>query len=149
MKGRWGAAALVALVILGAGLAQTKSGRVLLQDAGLLQVPPSYTELAFTTPSNVPVTLKSAHAPIEVSFDIHNVSGSPRAYRWSITFVRSGRSHVKASGVVRAPAQGRATVATTFATVCVGGRLQVVVRLAIPTESIDFWATCVPSSRGT
>ena len=146
MKGRWSAVALVALVLLGAGLAQTRPGRVLLQSAGLRQVPASYKELALTAPSSLPVKLKSAHAPIEVSFGIHNVSVSPQTYRWSVTFVRSGRSHVKASGVIRAQVQGRATVAKTFATVCVGGRLQVVVRLAMPAESIDFWATCVSSS---
>jgi hypothetical protein len=146
MKGRWSAVALMALVLLGAGLAQTRPGRGLLQGAGLLQVPSSYTELAFTVPSNVPVKLKSRHALIGVSFGIHNVSDSQRTYRWTIIFVRSGRSHVKASGAVRAPGQGQALVAKNFATVCVGGRLQVVVQLAIPAESIDFWTTCASSN---
>ena len=138
---------LMALVMLSAGFAQTRQGHALLQGVGLYEAPTSYSELAFTAPGNLPRQLKSEHAPIGVSFGIHNVSGSSRTYRWSIVLARSGQSHVKASGVVSVPAQGRVTVARTVAMACAGGRLQVVVRLASPAESIDFWATCPAQSR--
>jgi hypothetical protein len=141
MRGRWSAAALVALVVLSAGLAQTSPGHDLLHDLGFYQTP-GYTELAFTTPYGLPTQLQSTHSPIQVSFGIHNVSGSPKNYRWSITLVQSGHSHVSASGVAATQAQGRATVAKTVAATCGSGRLQVVIRLSEPAESIDFWATC-------
>lgn len=147
MRGRWSAFGLVALVVLGVGLAQTSPGHALLQDTGLYQVPTSYTQLSFTTPSSLPTTLESERAPIHVSFAIHNVSGTSRTYHWSIVLVRSGRSYPETSGAVNAPAQGYVTAARTVTMACVGGRLQVMVRLASPVESIDFWTACSsPSS---
>jgi len=138
---------LLALVVVSAGVAQTSAGHGLLKDVGLFQAPPSYTELAFTNPQSLPTQLSSEQASIPVSFGIHNVSGSSHTYRWSIELVRSGRSQLKAAGVVSAPAQGRATVDRTVAMPCVGGQLQVVARLASPAESIDLWVACAPSGR--
>lgn len=147
MRRWWSALVLMALIMIIAGLAQTKQGYALLGETGLYETPASYTELAFTTPGNLPGQLKLERTPIDVSFGIHNVSSSSRSYRWSIVFVRSGKNHLAASGVVSAPAQGRATVARTVALSCTDGRLQVVVRLVNPDESIDFWATCPQRSR--
>lgn len=142
MRSWWSALVLVVLVASSAGLAQTRQGHALLQDTGLFKVPTSYTELAFTDPRSLPSKLRSKRAPINVSFAVHNVSGSLRTYQWSIVLVRSGRSHVKASGAVNVPAQGNVTVTRTVAMACVGGRLQVVVRLVSSAEYIDFWARC-------
>jgi hypothetical protein len=142
MKGRWSLLLLAALIVACAGLAQTSQGHSMLRAAGLYEEPSSYTELAFTTPDNLPSALRSPNSPIKVSFGIHNVTGSARAYHWSIVLTKAGQSHVKASGVVAAPAQGRVTVARSVAMTCVGGRLQVVARLASPAESVDFWVTC-------
>jgi hypothetical protein len=147
MKGRWSGLGLAALVVLGVGLSQTSQGHVLLRDTGLYQLPTNYTELSFTTPSSLPASLKSERAPIDVSFAIHNVSGSSLTYHWSIVLVRSGRSHLETSGAVDAPTQGYVTVARTVTMTCIGGRLQVVVHLASPVESIDFWMAC--SARGS
>ena len=147
MRGWWSVLLLVVVVMLSAGLAQTKQGHVLLQDAGLYEAPTTYTELAFTRPGNLPSQLSSSNAPIGVSFTIHNVSGAARTYRWSIALVRAGQGHVKAAGVITEAAQGRSTVARTVLMTCVGGRLQVVVRLASPAESINFWATCPAQMR--
>lgn len=147
MRRWWGALVLAALIVLSAGLAQTGQGHALLQDAGLYEAPASYTELAFTAPRNLPSQLRSDRAPIGVSFRIHNVSMTSRTYSWSIALARSGRSHVGVSGVVTVPGQGWATVARTVTITCVGGRVQVVVRLAGPAESIDFWATCPAQTR--
>lgn len=137
---------LVGLVAACAGLAQTGQGHVLLSDAGLYKQPASYTELAFTTPGDLPSKLPSPNSPISVSFSIHNVSAAARAYQWSVVLTRAGQSHAKASGAVTAPAQGRVTVAKSVAMTCAGGRLQVQVRLASPAESLNFWVTCPAAS---
>jgi hypothetical protein len=132
----------MAFVVLTAGLAQTGEGHAALQDLGLFQTPTSYTELAFTTPRDLPAQMQADHAPIKVSFGIHNVSGSSQDYHWSITLVQSAQRRVSASGVTSAQAQGRVTVARTVDASCSNGRLQVVVGLAAPAESINFWVTC-------
>jgi hypothetical protein len=140
----WSTLAILVVVLAGVGLAQTSPGHVLLRDAGLFQVPPRYTELAFTSPQTLPTQLTSKRAAIPVSFAIHNVSGTQRSYRWSIELVRSGRRELKAAGVVSAPAQGRETIARLVRTSCAGGRLEVVASLAAPAESVHFWLTCAP-----
>jgi hypothetical protein len=140
---------VVASVLLCVSLAQTSQGHVLLSDVGLYEQPASYTELTFTTPGDLPSTLPSANSPIDVSFGIHNVSGTARAYQWSIALTKASQSHVKASGTVTAPPQGRVTVTKSVAMACVGGRLQVLVRLASPAQSIDFWVTCPATVRGS
>ena len=133
---------LVALIMLCVGLAQTSQGHVLLSDVGLYEQPSSYTELTFQTPSDLPSTIASPNSPIDVSFNIHNASEAPRAYQWSVVLAKAGKSQVKASGAVTASAQGRVTITRSVSMACVGGRLQVLVRLASPAESVDFWVTC-------
>lgn len=145
-RGWWSAFALVGLLAASAVVAQTASGQGLLRDMGLSQAP-SFTELAFSHPQNLPTRLRSEHASINVSFGIHNVSDSSRTYSWSIATLSSGQNHPKAAGVVRLPAQGNATVDKSLRLSCVQGRLQVVVRLASPAESIDFWVACPSHSR--
>ena len=140
--------ALIVLVLLCVGLAQTSPGHVLLGDVGLYEQPASYTELAFTAPADLPTSLPTPNSPINVSFDIRNVSGTARAYQWSVVLTRNGQSHVKATGAVTAPAQGRVTVTKSVAMTCVAGRLQVQVRLASPAQSTDFWVTCPPAKQG-
>jgi hypothetical protein len=133
---------LVALVLCCVGVAQTSQGHVLLSDVGLYEQPASYAELTFTTPSDLPSTLPSPNSPIDVSFSIRNVSGASRAYQWSVVLTKGDQSHVRASGTATAPAQGRVTVTKSVRMACVGGRLQVLVRLVRPAESVDFWVTC-------
>jgi hypothetical protein len=139
-----GVFAVVALVCV--ALAQTGSGHSVLRTAGLYEEPPSYTELAFSTPSALPGTLPKSGASVTVSFGIHNVSATPRTYAWSIALVRSGKSQVKATGAVPASAQGRVTVSRSVAVACPAGRVQVVVRLASPAQSVNFWLTCPPAA---
>lgn len=150
MRGRWSLLSIVALVVICAGLAQTSQGHALLSDAGLYKAPASYTELAFTDSGALPDTLKSAkgaegqaRGQVPVSFSVHNVSGSPRAYQWSIAVTVGVKSQVKAAGTVGVPAQGKATVTKSVAAVCgKAPSLQVAVRLASPAESIGFWVSC-------
>lgn len=145
---RWGGPfALIAVVAVIVSLAQTGPGYALLKDAGLYKEPASYTELAFSAPANLPARLTSKETSVRLAFRIRNVSGSSRGYRWSVVLVHAGRSKVAASGAVAVPAQGQISVAKTLPLTCTGGRLQVIVRLADPRESVDFWATCGPAAR--
>jgi hypothetical protein len=142
VRGRWSLLALVALVVVCAGFAQTSPGHALLRDAGLYTVPASYAELAFTNSGDLP-DAPTAKGQVPVSFSVHNVSGSSAAYRWSIAVTRAGKSQVKAAGTVGVPAQGTATVTKTVTAACgTAPSLQVAVRLASPAESIDFSVTC-------
>jgi hypothetical protein len=138
---------LVVLVAACAGLVQTSQGHVLLSDAGLYKQPAGYTELTFTTPSDLPSALATPTSPIDVSFSIHNTSGAARAYQWSVVLTKASQSQVKATGTSTAPAQGRVTVTKSVAMACTGGRLQVLVRLASPAESVNFWVTCPASAK--
>jgi hypothetical protein len=145
-RGWWSALALLVLVVASAGLAQTSSGQGLLRDVGFSRAP-SFTALAFTRPQNLPTKLTSEHASISVSFGIRNVSGSSHTYRWSIATLPSDQKQPKAAGVVRLLPQGYATVAKSFPLACVQRRLQIVVRLTSPAESIDFWVACPSHGR--
>ena len=144
---------LVLLVVLVAGclgLAQTRQGHMVLSGVGLYKQPASYTELAFTTPGDLPSALPSANSPVNVSFTIHNASAAARAYQWSVVLTQAGqRSHVGASGTAAAPAQGRVTVSRSVSAACTAGRLQVLVRLASVAERVDFWVTCPAAGQGS
>jgi hypothetical protein len=141
---------LMALVILCAGFAQTGPGHSVLSGMGLYQPPVSYTELTFAAPGDLPSALPSPGAPVNVSFNIHNVSGAARVYQWSVVLANNGHNgSQEASGTVTAPAQGRVTVTRSVATTCTAGRLQVLVRLASPAESVEFWVTCPALVQGS
>ena len=133
---------LVILVVLCAGLAQTSPGHSVLADMGLYETAPSYTELAFTDAGSLQNFVTAERASVSVSFGISNVSGATRAYRWSIVAVHEGTSKRAASGDVIVPAQGRAAVAESVRVTCPAGRDQMVVQLASPAESINFWVAC-------
>jgi hypothetical protein len=145
MKGHWQLLTLVAVVLVCAGLAQTQQGHVLLRNVGLYETPATYTELTFSEPGDLPTTVARPSSNVKVSFGIHNVSDTARSYAWSIALVHAGKSQVKASGSAQTPAQGRTAVARPVVVACVGGRVQVVVRLASPAESISYWMTCPPA----
>ena len=152
MRGRWSLLALVAVLMVCAAFAQTSQGHAMLRDAGLYKMPATYTELAFTNSGDLPVA-PTAKEKIPVSFSIHNVSGSSSAYRWSIAVTGNGKAQGKTAGTVGVPAQGKATVTKTVTAACGNApRLDVVVRLASPAESIDFWVTCpagIPTATAT
>jgi hypothetical protein len=141
---------LLVLVVLCAGLAQTSPGHTVLSDMGLYEPPVSYTELTLAEPGDLPSALPSPDSPVNVSFDIHNVSGAARHYQWSVVLAKNGQNgRQEGSGAVTAPAQGRVTVTRTVRATCTGGRLQVLVRLVSPAESVDFWVTCPAPVQGS
>jgi hypothetical protein len=143
---RWPLLLLAAIVLACAGLAQTQPGHAALRAVGLYEEPATYAELAFTAPSALPSTLAKPGARVKVSFGVHNVSADPRSYQWSIVLVHAGVSRLKASGVKLTPPEGRITITRSVTAACTGGRVQVVVRLASPAESIGFWMTCPPAA---
>ena len=137
---------IVVVVLTCVGLAQTQQGHVLLGDVGLYQAPATYTELSFAAPETLPHYLARPNGTVTVSFDIHNAENADHPYQWSILFVQGSESQVKASGMVVTPAGGQTGITSRVAASCTGGRMQVVVRLASPAESISFWMTCPPAA---
>jgi len=133
---------LVILVLLCAGAAQTSPGHSVLVGLGLTQTPPSYTELAFTNPGSMQESIASLQAPVTVSFGVHNVSVSSRAYQWSIVALHNGANVGSESGSLTVAAQGRASLIENVQVTCPSGRLQVVLKLASPAESLNFWVAC-------
>jgi hypothetical protein len=146
MRSRWYLVLVAGFAVACVGLAQSTPGHSVLHSVGLYEEPASYTELAFTAPDALPRTLAKSGTAVTVAFGIHNVSGNPRSYDWSIALVHSGVSEVTATGAAPTSAQGRTVVTRSVMATCAGGRVQVVVRLASPAESIGFWLTCPPAA---
>lgn len=147
LKGRWPLLLIVAAILASLGLAQTQQGHVILRNVGLYEPPAVYTELTLSNPDAPPITLAKPNGSVAVSFDVYNVSGTPRSYQWSIAFVHANKSQLKASGAVFTPAQGHAEVTKSLAAACTGGQLEVVVRLASQAEAVSFWVTCPPAAK--
>jgi hypothetical protein len=139
---------LVILVLLCAGAAQTSPGHSVLVGLGLTETPPSYTELSFTSPDGLQEFVASVQAPVTVSFGIHNVSGSAENYRWSVVALHDGTNEGSSSGNLAVAARGRATLTTNVQVTCPSGRIQMVLKLASPAESLNFWVAC-PAASGT
>ncbi len=145
-RGWWSAVALVAVVLAAVGLAQTGVGRAALRGAGLAGPAASYTALSFASPLQIPTQLYSQQALLSAPFVIHNVSTGTRHYDWQILEQNDGRRSRLVSGHSAVAADGYTTVDWQVFTSCAGGRIKIQVQLAAPSESISFWATCVPAS---
>jgi hypothetical protein len=93
-------------------------------------------------PQSLPEQLTARHVQVGVSFIIRNSGSDTRRYQWSVLLVRAGRTSRVAAGDAQV-GSGHATAVTTPASVsCTGGRLQIVVKLARPAETIDAWTAC-------
>jgi hypothetical protein len=138
---------LVVMVLLCTGVAQTSPGHSVLVGLGLTETPPSYTELAFTNAGSLQAYVASLQAPVTVSFGIHNVSDSTRDYQWSIVAVNDGTNEGSLSGGVTVAAQGHASLTENVQVTCPSGRDQMVLTLASPAESVNFWVAC-PAAGG-
>lgn len=137
----------MAVVALMAGLLQTGNGYSFLQKIGFSGAAASYTSLAFTDPQSLPTHL-SRSIRMRLSFDVTNTSAGPRGYHWSLMLQRAGRDKRLAAGEINVPAGNRLTVARTVRASCTKGRARMIVRLAAPAESIDFWMDCSPRKAG-
>ena len=147
MAGKVGiAVAIVALLTLALSSAQTAAGRSVLQAVGLYRGPSAYTSLAFSDPQSLPASLSATRTKLAISFVISNVSTTPHRYQWSVFLNLNQRGHASrlAAGGTQVPADGRAAVSRRVTVSCPSGRARLVVKLADPAESIDFWAACTP-----
>lgn len=145
----WRAVILVALVALAAGLGQTAIGHEVLRKTGLFEQPTSYTSLAFRAPGFLVEQLSPKPQTVDVSFVIRNAASIPRDYQWSELVVQGGRSRRVAAGGVRVAAGREAAITRLQELSCTGGRVQVIVKLASPAESIDAWMACRSPRRST
>lgn len=146
---RWrGTVALVAILVLVAGVAQTSQGHAIMARFGLFQQPASYTSLAFQHPQSLPEQLSPA-TDVDVSFVIRNAGDSPRDYKWSVVLTQGQTTLRLASGVVNIASRGERTVARSVKVSCTRGQARIVVSLARPAESIDSWMACTPQKSRT
>lgn len=140
---RWrGTVSLVAIVILIVAIAQTSIGHAILRRVGLSEQPTNYTSLAFTQPQSLPEQLSSRRTEIGVSFIIHNADEARHNYNWSMLLFQTGHTRRVASGKVSVPPGNGAAITQSARFLCAQGRVQVIVRLAYPAESIDAWMSC-------
>lgn len=145
---RWrGWLALAAVVLVTAGIAQTGAGQALLRQAGVIASAPGYTELAFARLQALPAQAAS-QAKFNVSFVINNVTSVTHDYQWSLWLVNNGHTHYMGKGDTPLEAGHGATVTHAVVMTCSAGRARIVVRLASPAESIDFWSKCLPRGGG-
>jgi len=142
MVRRPGLVALIALVVLAAGLGQTSLGHAMLQKTGLYKEPASYTSLAFLHPQSLTEQLPSKRSNVGVSFVIRNVSGTARDYQWSVLLNQGRRTSRVAAGSVRVGSGRDVIVSRATEIFCKQGRVQFIVTLARPAESIDAWTAC-------
>lgn len=134
---------VVAIVLaMTAGLAQTGTGHTLMRWAGLTAPPAAYTALSFTNPQSLPTGVRSGSFALTVPFTLHNVSATARTYRWSVLAVQGTRSRAAVRGSLTIAPDQAENLNQPVSGFCRTGPLQVVVRLAAPPESIDFWAAC-------
>jgi hypothetical protein len=140
-------AILVFVVALAAGIAQTSAGRAMLQKAGLLTVPTSYTSLSFQRPQDLKEELGSKRTDLGVSFAIHNVGAVARDYQWSVLLTQGSRTRSVAAGNVRIASGHGKAITRSVKIVCSRGQVRIAVKLIRPAEFIDAWMACSPSRK--
>jgi hypothetical protein len=142
---RWrGLVALAGAVLLAAAIGQTAVGHTILQRAGLFEERADHTSLAFVHPQSLPEQLGHRRAKVALSFVINNAGGASRDYQWSVRLVQGRATRRLAAGSVRIASGHAAEIASTADISCVPGKVQIVVSLARPYESIDAFMSCSP-----
>lgn len=135
-------AALLVIVAVAAGIAQTGFGHGLLRGVGLFKGSSNYTALAFLHPQRLPGQLKSKLANVDISFVIRNAASIPHYYHWSVLLVGASRAREVGTGIVRIASGRGATITRRVRISCARGRVRIVVRIARPAESIGAWTAC-------
>jgi hypothetical protein len=142
---RWrGLVGLVGAVVLAAAIGQTAAGHAILRSAGLFEEPASYTTLAFVHPQSLPEQLRSRRMKVALSFVINNVGGSSHDYQWSVRLVQGYATRRLAAGSVAIASAHAAEIARTADISCARGKVQIIISLARPDESIDAIMSCSP-----
>ena len=147
---RWASAAVgpiavLVLVLVGLGVAQTSPGGRLLHALGISSPSEPYTELALVNPAS-PGT-PAPRATVRVAFWVHNVEGGAHTYRWTATTQAPRRAPIVAALGGLTLADGAAdTVQIRIPTGCAGLRSRISVSLGGAHQTIGYWQTC-PSQR--
>jgi hypothetical protein len=136
-----GVLALVVLLLIGLGLAQTGPGSTLLRAMGIGSPSEPYTELAFADPANPGVPTPLAY--VRVRFWVHNVEGTAQTYRWTATTQAPGHAPMAATTGILALADGEsATVTTRIPARCSASSSRISVSLGGAHQTISFWQSC-------
>jgi hypothetical protein len=145
-----GPIAVLVLVLVGLGVAQTSPGGRLLHALGISSPSEPYTELAFVTPAS-PGTPAPA-ATVRVAFWVHNVEGGAHTYRWTATTQAPSRAPIVAASGGLTLADGEVdTINLRIATGCAGSRSRISVSLSSASldgvhQTIGFFLPC-PAGR--
>jgi hypothetical protein len=142
------AAAVVAILILAVGAAQTAAGQSILRGAGLMGHADRYTELAFEHPEQLPQRLPAGRSFLRLPFTLHNAEGAARDYRWTAVARTGSGTTELAHDQTRLADGARTIVRPRFAVNCSGSRTRVEIRLAGRSEAIGMWASCVGGPAG-
>jgi hypothetical protein len=143
--------ALVGSAVVLATIAQTPPGRSVLRLTGMVQADPGYSSLYFPSVEQFPSGLLDGEDSFPVTFAIGNSAQRSQGYRWSIQAVDQGKTRTVNAGTASVAANATSVVQQTVQTSCTGHSMKVVVLLTAPGEhddSIDFLATCTPSTNG-
>jgi len=101
--------------------------------------PERYSELYFTSPSNLPSQVKAGQA-LPVSFTLHNVESEQYSYTYTIDFTTSsGKTTVLSRGSLTLDNNAVAHISQSEHLPTFTGRGEVSVIIANQPESIHFW----------
>ena len=140
-RGR-GLAVLILVLLVAAGVCQTSVGEAVLRKVGIIGAPPIYTSLSFVRPHSLPEQLRAKRSNVIISFQIHNAGSERRIYEWRMLLSQGKRARKVDVGTAAVNPQLTAVIDRSVEVTCTKQRVQVVVQLMRPTESIDAWATC-------
>ena len=148
--GGWRSVGALAVVAVAAtGIGQTGTGHALLEKAGLIQRPASYTALSFKTPVE-PVKLNPTgkRASYTLTVNIQNTNTASRDYLLSLLLVqRQGHARQINSRASSLVGPGKmASISLTGKITCARdpAPVEFIVQLAgsHPAEAIHAWTTC-------
>lgn len=145
---RWSYGLLLLTVLAMGAVCQTPPGRAVLRSAHIVGAPAAYTELTFVAPADLPSKLVATSAMNVPAFEIHNVTGETRNYRWSVILGSAGHSVRSATGETSLADGQRKTLSPALNVDCRPGAVTMTVKLAGSDESIAFKADCMSSDSG-
>jgi len=143
---KWASAALgpvavLVLVLVGLGVAQTSPGGRLLHALGISSPSAPYTELAFVNPASPGTPVPGA--TVRFAFWVHNVEGSVHMSTWTATTQAPRRAPIVAASGRLTLANGASdTVALRIPTGCAGSQSRINVSLGGAHQTIGFWLSC-------
>jgi hypothetical protein len=136
-----GPVAILFLVFVGLGVAQTSPGGRLLHALGISSPSEPYTELAFVNPAS-PGT-PAPDATVRLAFGVHNVEGSAHMSTWTATTQAPSRAPIIAASGRLTLANGASdTVDLRIPTGCAGAQSRINVSLGGAHQTIGFWLSC-------